>query len=189
MEINHTLPPASANVNATQSAPNAGPADPVQRPAYRFLDRIETSVAGCYFHEATGAIGDTVYRTRDPGNPADPNALAVLNGGGEQIGYVPYRLAEALAPNLGKGLITLTGESAYGDRPEDELPDRPPAPGGHGLRRSLRPMAGSRWRCGPDADSRRCPAGRVYPVTAHVVVRHRSCPRPQPRRQPQNAGS
>jgi single-stranded-DNA-specific exonuclease len=42
---------------------------------------------------------------RDPGNPHDPNAIAVHLAGGEQVGWVPREVAAELAPELDAGRV------------------------------------------------------------------------------------
>lgn len=47
--------------------------------------------------------GDPVHLRRDPGNQFDANAVAVLTQSGQQIGFVPARLAREMAPLLDSG--------------------------------------------------------------------------------------
>jgi hypothetical protein len=66
-------------------------------------------VAGAARHHAEALAGDgaapgrplTLRRDRD--NEHDPNAIAVLTGDGEQVGWVPRELAAELAPELDSG--------------------------------------------------------------------------------------
>jgi hypothetical protein len=51
--------------------------------------------------EAAGP-GSPLELRRDPDNPYDANAIAVL-AGGEQVGWVPRELAEEIAPALDRG--------------------------------------------------------------------------------------
>ncbi len=67
-----------------------------------------SGVAGARFN--TGALasdaagpGCPLHLRRDPGNEHDPNAIAVLLPGGEQLGWVPRELAAELAPELDAG--------------------------------------------------------------------------------------
>jgi hypothetical protein len=67
-------------------------------------------VAGAGSHHADALAGEAVAPgqplelRRDPGNPHDPNAIAVHPfGGGEQVGWVPRELAAELAPELDAG--------------------------------------------------------------------------------------
>jgi HIRAN domain-containing protein len=46
--------------------------------------------------------GNRLELRRDPDNPHDPNAIAVL-AGGEQVGWVPRELAAELAPQIDAG--------------------------------------------------------------------------------------
>jgi hypothetical protein len=65
-------------------------------------------VAGAALHHAdaldaeAAAPGRQLELRRDPGNPHDPNAIAVL-AGGAQIGWVPREIAAELAGELDAG--------------------------------------------------------------------------------------
>jgi HIRAN domain len=66
-----------------------------------------TGVAGARFQAVAleseaAAPGRPLELRRDPGNEHDPNAIAVLAGGG-QVGWVPRELAAELAPELDAG--------------------------------------------------------------------------------------
>jgi hypothetical protein len=66
-------------------------------------------VAGAGRHHADALASDGVAPgrplelRRDPDNPHDPNAIAVHDAGGEQVGWVPRELAAELAPELDAG--------------------------------------------------------------------------------------
>ena len=49
------------------------------------------------------APGSVLELRRDPGNEHDPNAIAVHEPGGGQVGWVPRELAEEIAPELDAG--------------------------------------------------------------------------------------
>jgi hypothetical protein len=53
----------------------------------------------------SAAPGSSLDLRRDPGNPHDPNAIAVHTPGGEQVGWVPRELAAELAPDLDAGRL------------------------------------------------------------------------------------
>ena len=65
-------------------------------------------VAGAARHHADGPAsgaaepGRPLALRRDPENPHDPNAIAVL-AGALQVGWVPRELAEVIAPAIDKG--------------------------------------------------------------------------------------
>jgi hypothetical protein len=65
--------------------------------------------AGAAQHHAEGLASDEVepgrplVLRRDPDNEHDPNAIAVLTPGGEQVGWVPRDLAAEVAPELDRG--------------------------------------------------------------------------------------
>src|SRR4051794_35975147 len=67
-----------------------------------------TGVAGAGRHHSealqsdAAAPGKSLALRRDPGNPHDPNAIAV-DAGGEQVGWVPREVAAELAPELDAG--------------------------------------------------------------------------------------
>jgi hypothetical protein len=67
-----------------------------------------SGAAGAARHHAVAlsseaaAPGQSVELRRDPENPHDPNAIAVL-AGDEQLGWVPRELAAELAPSLDAG--------------------------------------------------------------------------------------
>jgi hypothetical protein len=66
-------------------------------------------VAGAARHHAevldsdAVAAGQSLALRRDPANAHDPNAIAVLTSGGEQVGWVPRELAAQIAPELDAG--------------------------------------------------------------------------------------
>jgi hypothetical protein len=66
-------------------------------------------VAGARDHHAetlaSGEVGPgrPLQLRRDPKNPHDPNAIAVLAPTGEQVGWVPREAASELAPQLDAG--------------------------------------------------------------------------------------
>jgi hypothetical protein len=67
------------------------------------------AVAGAGRHHAEALESEDVgpgrplELRRDPDNPHDPNAIAVHAPGGPQVGWVPRKLAEELAPDLDAG--------------------------------------------------------------------------------------
>ena len=70
---------------------------------------VVAGVAGAArFHDdvlqSAGALpGAALTLRRDPGNEHDPNAVAVLASGGEQLGWVPREVAAELAGDLDAG--------------------------------------------------------------------------------------
>jgi HIRAN domain len=68
-----------------------------------------TGVAGAARHHGdalqsdAAAPGTPVLLRRDPGNPHDPNAIAVDGRDGEQLGWIPRELAAELAGELDAG--------------------------------------------------------------------------------------
>jgi hypothetical protein len=65
-------------------------------------------VAGAGRHHADALAADAagpgrpLELRRDPGNPHDPNAIAV-HAGGVQVGWVPRAVAEVIAPAIDRG--------------------------------------------------------------------------------------
>jgi hypothetical protein len=70
---------------------------------------LVAGVAGAGRHHADAlasggvAPGRPLELRRDPDNPHDPNAIAVHDAGGRQVGWVPRELAAELAPELDGG--------------------------------------------------------------------------------------
>ena len=68
-----------------------------------------SSVTGAARHHADAlqsehaAPGRVLTLRRDPGNPHDPNAIAVDGADGVQLGWVPRELAAELAPDVDAG--------------------------------------------------------------------------------------
>ncbi len=75
---------------------------------------VYTPVAGVSFHDDVLQLphfgaGKSVEIRPEPANPRDRNALAVF-GEGERVGYLPDRIASALAPSgtrIGHGVILM----------------------------------------------------------------------------------
>lgn len=71
---------------------------------------ITCSVAGAAAHHdevlqsEAAAPGSALALRREPGNPHDPNAIAVDTPAGDRLGFVPREDAEALAARLDAGL-------------------------------------------------------------------------------------
>jgi hypothetical protein len=67
-------------------------------------------VAGAARHHARALASDhaapgmPLRLRRDAGNEHDPNAIAVDDEGGEQLGWVPRELAAELAPEVDRGV-------------------------------------------------------------------------------------
>ena len=109
-----------------------------------------SAVAGAGMHHAPAlgseeaAPGSSLVLRRDPGNPHDPNAIAVLGAGAdaEQLGWVPRELAAELASSLDAG----DPWSALILREQR----RSPRDGRHGLTMLLAPTAGLELRDVPD---------------------------------------
>jgi single-stranded-DNA-specific exonuclease len=53
-------------------------------------------------------VGDQVYLVREPDNPHDRNAIAVLNTAKQKLGYIPARIAADLARALEEDSGTLS---------------------------------------------------------------------------------
>jgi hypothetical protein len=75
--------------------------------AERGLRVLAVAGAGRHHAEALAsegaAPGERLELRRDPGNPHDPNAIAVQSSAGEQLGWVPRDAAAELAPALDGG--------------------------------------------------------------------------------------
>jgi len=72
---------------------------PVSPPAERTIDLVDFHVAGFQYHAgmkthvmASLTTGTEVALVREPGNPYDDKAIAIVTRGGARIGYVPRDL-------------------------------------------------------------------------------------------------
>lgn len=54
------------------------------------------NIAGTSFHSGKARIGSVVHFALEPKNPKDPNAVQVINGKKQLIGYMPKELAEEI---------------------------------------------------------------------------------------------
>ncbi len=75
-------------------------------PARRILLQ-ESPLAGYQYHRASGVwpflrVGEAIKLRREPGNPHDPNAIAVWYKN-EHLGYVPRRENKTLAQMMDRG--------------------------------------------------------------------------------------
>jgi hypothetical protein len=75
--------------------------------------QASTKVAGVYYYEAEALHkskklkkGTSITLRRDPTNAYDKNAIKVLYGSGEHIGFIPKTFASTLAPLMDRGLKT-----------------------------------------------------------------------------------
>jgi hypothetical protein len=75
--------------------------------AERGLRVVGVAGAGRHHGEALAsddvAPGRPLRLRRDPGNPHDANAIAVVGSSGDQVGWVPRELAAEVAPELDAG--------------------------------------------------------------------------------------
>ena len=85
-----------------------GPGDLTQSddgPDRELYVSLESSIVGVQHYKGHASEGELVVCKREPSNPYDTNAIRVDNVFGQQIGHIPRRVAEKLAPYLvGPGL-------------------------------------------------------------------------------------
>lgn len=93
-----------------------------KRKVFEQFGRLDTWIVGTQYYEGAGAATncDVVFE-RDPDNPFDPNAVAVLTTTGAQVGHLPRYDAEFLSPLILEGVIALKGHAGEADR-GDRLP-------------------------------------------------------------------
>lgn len=72
---------------------------PVTPAAERTIDLVDFHIAGFQYHQGTKArvmtlltTGTVVSLVREPGNPYDDKAIAIVTLGGAHIGYIPRDL-------------------------------------------------------------------------------------------------
>ncbi len=68
-----------------------------------------TSVSGISFRQEAAAhvqIGEQVIVRRQPENPHDPNAIAIYTLQGQQLGYIPAKVAARISGEWLQGTVT-----------------------------------------------------------------------------------
>lgn len=82
----------------------------------RRIDLLEVHIAGFQYHEGMrpGVFsllgkGDELLLRREPDNPYDPSAIAVLTRKGNKLGYLPRRTNAVPAAILDQGVVARAG--------------------------------------------------------------------------------
>lgn len=115
-----STPPSAASFRFSEIVPD---------PNYPCARTIHTKIRGVSHQNPDGAsrqriirsschTGDALFLVRQPGNPADPNAVMIgraCEGAdgpirGEQLGYLSRDLASDLAPVLDRGKVVMIAE-------------------------------------------------------------------------------
>ncbi|KAH6996387.1 SNF2 family N-terminal domain-containing protein [Ilyonectria sp. MPI-CAGE-AT-0026] len=78
-------------------------------------------IVGIRYYRGYASPGETVLCRREPQNQYDRNAIRVDNVVNDQIGHLPRKIAEKIAPYMDRGDVTLeaqlTGEKGFYDCP------------------------------------------------------------------------
>lgn len=86
---------------------------------------LDTWVVGVQYNQgAEACAGREVIFERDPNNPFDTNAIAVLSERGEMLGHVPRYDAEYFSPLILEGMIALKGHTGVASPHGDRVPLR-----------------------------------------------------------------
>ncbi|KAF9881739.1 hypothetical protein CkaCkLH20_00885 [Colletotrichum karsti] len=90
-------------------------------PQLELYGNLDTKIVGVRYYNGYASQGEVVVCLREPSNPYDRNAIRVCNVMGDQIGHIPRKVAEKLAPYVDNEDIalegTLTGEKGQFDCP------------------------------------------------------------------------
>ncbi|KAF5506564.1 putative SWI/SNF-related matrix-associated actin-dependent regulator of chromatin subfamily A member 3-like 1 [Colletotrichum siamense] len=90
-------------------------------PARELYGNLDTKIVGVRYYNGYASQGEVVVCLREPTNPYDSNAIRVCNVMGIQIGHIPRKVAEKLAPYVDNDDValegTLTGEKGVFDCP------------------------------------------------------------------------
>jgi HIRAN domain len=89
--------------------------DSVQRLV--LVDTLSTAIAGYLYYNAVAIAADPIQLVREPDNPADANAIAVLNLYGQKLGFVNRGIAAEYAALIDHGYIRLTGRLVAPEEP------------------------------------------------------------------------
>ena len=83
-----------------------------------------TGIAGHYYHAESPVVpGESVSLVREPDNPADRDAIAVLDRAGRKIGFLGRQIAAEYAPLIDHGFVRLSGRLLAPGEPGHD-PDR-----------------------------------------------------------------
>ncbi|KAF6820228.1 rad5-like protein (SNF2 family domain-containing protein) [Colletotrichum sojae] len=69
-------------------------------PARELYGNLDTKIVGVRYYNGYASQGEVVVCLREPNNPYDSNAIRVCNVMGAQIGHIPRKVAEKLAPYI-----------------------------------------------------------------------------------------
>ncbi|KAK2763465.1 snf2 family helicase [Colletotrichum kahawae] len=90
-------------------------------PARELYGNLDTKIVGVRYYNGYASQGEVVVCLREPSNQYDSNAIRVCNVMGIQIGHIPRKVAEKLAPYVDNDDLalegTLTGEKGVFDCP------------------------------------------------------------------------
>ncbi|KPM39771.1 hypothetical protein AK830_g6775 [Neonectria ditissima] len=90
-------------------------------PALELYGTFAGKIVGIRYYGGYASPGEMVLARREPQNQYDPNAIRVDNVVGDQIGHLPRKVAEKIAPYMDRGDVTLeaqlTGEKGFYDCP------------------------------------------------------------------------
>ncbi|KAM0263121.1 hypothetical protein ACHAPA_008954 [Fusarium lateritium] len=82
---------------------------------------VAGKIVGVRYYRGYASPGEAVLCRREPSNSYDPNAIRVDNVVGDQIGHLPRKIVEKIAPYVDRGDVILeaqlTGEKAFYDCP------------------------------------------------------------------------
>ncbi|KAK7394064.1 hypothetical protein QQX98_013154 [Neonectria punicea] len=117
---------SSSQPLASQSIPVVEPVEldltqDDDEPALELYGTFAGKIVGIRYYRGYASVGETVLARREPQNAYDPNAIRVDNVVGDQIGHLPRKVAEKIAPYMDRGDVTLeaqlTGEKGFYDCP------------------------------------------------------------------------
>lgn len=90
-------------------------------PLLDLYGKHDAKIVGVRYYNGVVTPQELVVLVREPNNQYDANAIRVNNVMGQQIGHIPRKLAEKLAPYLDHGDVVLegvlTGEKGFYDCP------------------------------------------------------------------------
>lgn len=90
-------------------------------PALQLYGTTDNKIVGCRYYNGIVSPGELVVLRREPSNPYDRNAVRVDNVLGSQVGHLPRKLVEKLAPYMDSGDVlveaSILGEKGYFDCP------------------------------------------------------------------------
>ncbi|KAF9012434.1 SNF2 family N-terminal domain-containing protein [Cyathus striatus] len=103
------LPTSVPSVSSSRIEDDATDEPAAEEPRDELYCSMSTNVVGIQYYSGLVGPGEEVLLVREPQNRYDRNAIQVKNIGQTQVGHLPRKIAENLAPLLDRRAVTVEG--------------------------------------------------------------------------------